>query len=346
MTNRFVKALNRKNNDTPPIWLMRQAGRYHSHYMGYRKEHGFLDICKKPQIACEVTMGPIDEFDFDAAIVFSDILFPIEQMGIDLKFDPGPQFGQYLKHIDDLNHYKEGAQLAHGMTYQADALNKIRTALPASKGLIGFVGGLMTLYIFTVEGSHKRGLDSAHAGLIDGRFDGFMEKMIPLLAENMVLQAQTNPDCLAILDSAAGSVDPHFYTHNYRPYLDRLIALFRKKCPDTKLLYYAKNITINTWQTLGDLDVQAFGIDHGLHMPTLFDMFGDTHALQGNIPPETMSMEEDDAQRKIADFLSMMQNDVSAKHRQGWICGLGHGILPTAHEANVHHFVRMLREKF
>lgn len=346
MTNRFVNALNRENKDTPPIWLMRQAGRYHSHYMGYRKEHGFLDICKKPQIACEVTMGPIDEFDFDAAIVFSDILFPIEQMGLDLVFDPGPKFNHYLRSLNDLDRYKSGAELAHGMSYQADALNKLRTALPASKGLIGFVGGLMTLYIFAVEGTHKKSLDSAHKGLIDGRFEGFMEKMIPILAENMVLQAKTNPDCLAILDSAAGTVDPVFFDNNYRPYLDRLIALFRKQCPDTKLLYYAKNITIETWKTLGDLGVQAFGIDHNQHLPELFDLYGDTHALQGNIPPETMSMTEDEAQAKIKDFLAMMKSDVSDKHRQGWVCGLGHGILPTALEANVHHFIRLLRETF
>lgn len=348
MTNKFKKALTLQNDGTPPIWLMRQAGRYHSHYQNLRQKHGFLELCRQPDLACEVTLGPIQDFDFDAAILFSDILFPIELMGPALDFNPGPIFDYYLKDISDLSRFKSNPSRIQELSYQAEALHKIRFALGPNKGLIGFVGGLLTLYIFAVEGTHKKGLDNALAGLKDGRFEEFMERMIPMLAENMVLQARAKPDCLAILDSAAGAFtndNEGFFQEVYRPYVDKLIALFREKCPDTKLLYYAKNITLADWKSLSDLDVQAFGIDHSHHLPDLFDLYGETHALQGNLPPETMSMDEDMAAKEITKFLNMMK-EIPSHQRKGWICGLGHGILPTAKENNVRQFINQLRSTF
>lgn len=345
MTNSFIKALNRDNDGTPPIWLMRQAGRYHSHYQGLRKKHGFLELCRNSDLAREVTMGPINDFDFDAAILFSDILFPIEMMGPGLDFNPGPKFDYYLREPADLKKYSSDIGRIGELGFQAEALNKIRGALGSDKGLIGFVGGPLTLYVFAVEGSHKQGLDSAKAGLTDGRFEGFMEKLIPLLAANMALQAHANPDCLAILDSAAGSMGDDFFQSHYRPYLDRLIAQFRQNCPDTKLLYYGKNISFESWQSLENLDAQAFGIDHSHDLNALMALYGGSHALQGNLPPETMSMEPKEAQKAIENFLQKM-SDVPKELRRGWICGLGHGILPTAKEDNVRQFIKSLREIF
>lgn len=348
MTSKFVQTLNLENEGTPPIWLMRQAGRYHSHYQNLRQKHGFLELCRNPDLACEVTLGPIQDFDFDAAILFSDILFPIELMGPSLDFNPGPIFDYYLKETQDLERFSSAPERIKELSYQAEALHKIRFALGPNKGLIGFVGGLVTLYIFAVEGTHKKGLDNAYAGLKDGRFDAFMEKMLPMLAQNMILQAKAKPDCIAVLDSAAGAfseLDDSFFQEKYRPYINKLIALFRQECPQTKLLYYAKNISLNDWKSLSDLDVQAFGIDHSHHLPDLFELYGETHALQGNLPPETMSFEPQEAEIAINRFFDMME-DVPLSKRKGWICGLGHGILPTAKETNVKTFIQTLRTRF
>jgi len=101
--NRFLNALQGKPQKIPPIWLMRQAGRYHSHYQNLKKNFSFEELCKSPQLSAETAMGPIEEFDFDVAILFSDILFPLESLGMNLKYDPGPQFSELLS---EQNHRK------------------------------------------------------------------------------------------------------------------------------------------------------------------------------------------------------------------------------------------------
>src|SRR4051794_35817704 len=99
---RFEAAILKQNDSRPPIWLMRQAGRYHSHYQELRKKYSFIELCKKPEVACEATLGPIRDFNFDAAILFSDLLFPLEVMGMGLKYDEGPKLDWHLREVDDL----------------------------------------------------------------------------------------------------------------------------------------------------------------------------------------------------------------------------------------------------
>src|SRR5258707_6516073 len=95
-------ALARRNAGRPPVWFMRQAGRYHRHYQALRARHEFIELCKNPQLATEVTMGPIEDFDFDAAILFSDLLFPLEAMGMGLEYAPGPRLGWHLRTLSDV----------------------------------------------------------------------------------------------------------------------------------------------------------------------------------------------------------------------------------------------------
>ncbi|MGC2463526.1 MAG: uroporphyrinogen decarboxylase family protein, partial [Steroidobacteraceae bacterium] len=96
------QALARRNAGRPPVWFMRQAGRYHRHYQRLRARHDFMDLCKRPELAVEVTLGPIEDFGFDAAILFSDLLFPLEAMGMGLRYEPGPKLDWHLRSTADL----------------------------------------------------------------------------------------------------------------------------------------------------------------------------------------------------------------------------------------------------
>src|SRR5690606_24617806 len=127
-------------------WFMRQAGRYHSHYQKLRATHGFTQLCKKPELACEVTMGPIEDFGFDGAILFSDILFILESMGMPLDYDPGPKLGWLLRSTDDLKNLNGSVDVAQSLGFQRDALALLKNRLPEDKSLIGFVGAPFTLY--------------------------------------------------------------------------------------------------------------------------------------------------------------------------------------------------------
>src|SRR6185437_6011753 len=130
-------ALRRENDSRPPVWLMRQAGRYHSHYQRLKGRHTFMDLCRKPELACEVTLGPVRDFGFDAAILFSDLLFPLEAMGTGLRYDPGPKLDRHLRSPADLEWLKGGRELASFVSFQAEAMREIRQALPSEKGLLG-----------------------------------------------------------------------------------------------------------------------------------------------------------------------------------------------------------------
>lgn len=288
-------------------------------------------------------MGPIRDFDFDAAILFSDILFPIEAMGISLDFNPGPQLGRLLRETEDLQYYNPIKDMRDFMGFQAEALIELRRQLPAEKGLIGFVGGPLTLYQFAVEGSGKQ--EMAPAGFTDGRYEGFMERLLPILAENMALQAEAGIDCMAVLDSSAGILSLADYQRFYLPKLQQLLALFRAKCPDVPVLYYSKGTDHQWWELLKNLPLQGLGIDHGNPLAASLKRFGKSYAMQGNIPPEWMNLEWKDLEPKLLPIFAEVKA-LPQEYRQGWICGLGHGIQPMAKEENVRHFVKLVREYF
>src|SRR5260221_14647233 len=155
---RFQNALARRAQCTPPIWLMRQAGRYHKHYQVLRQQHSFMDLCKQPELAAQVALGPVQDFDFDAAILFSDLLFPLEALGMGLEYtERGPQLGWNLNQ-QTLSRLRSIADAWPHLLFQRDAMRATRELLPEDRSLIGFVGGPWTLFVYAVEGSHSGSL--------------------------------------------------------------------------------------------------------------------------------------------------------------------------------------------
>ena len=218
------QALARRNRGRPPVWFMRQAGRYHRHYQRLRARHDFMDLCKQPELAVEVTLGPIEDFGFDAAILFSDLLFPLEAMGMGLRYEPGPKLDWHLRSTADLARLQGGAARAAHMSFQAEAIARLRARLPADTSLIGFVGGPFTLYAYAVAGSHEGFAREGIAGLDNGLYAGFNERLCELLAANMALQAEAGADCVAIFDTAAGTLSPEQFARLAAPALAAVVA--------------------------------------------------------------------------------------------------------------------------
>ena len=136
-----------------PVWFMRQAGRYHNHYQGIKKNSDFMTMCKNPELAAEITMGPIDDFNFDAAILFSDLLFPLEQLNMGLSYHSGPPTLEWnMKDLESLNKLKVLEPSEKFYRFQADALRLLKEKLPHPKTLLGFVGAPFTLYTYACEG--------------------------------------------------------------------------------------------------------------------------------------------------------------------------------------------------
>ncbi len=344
--NLFQAAM-RRMNDTqrPPVWFMRQAGRYHSHYQALRKEHSFVELCKTPQVACEATLGPVEDFGFDAGILFSDLLFPLEAMGMGLSYNEGPALSWHLKTNAQLAQLRGGVELAQHMNFQGDAMKLIRAALPKDKGLLGFVGGPLTLFFYAVEGSHKGDLADARAGLSDGRFEGFCDLLCELLAENMAIQARNGADTIAILDTCGGEVDPMQFKTLIVPQLKRVIELFHRRCPDFPITYYSKKTDSEYWKSLVELPISVLGIDWNHSLPEVLKNWSDRFAIQGNVDPEWLFLPAEELEARLFKVFESVR-ELPAKLRRGWICGLGHGVLPKTPESNVRLFLRMEREIF
>jgi len=344
--NLLSAAVSMQNVQRPPVWMMRQAGRYHSHYQGFRKKYSFIDLCKLPEVACEVTLGPVEEFGFDAAILFSDLLFPLEAMGMGLKYEEGPKLSFHLRELSDLKKLQGGAKLVEQLAFQGDALKLIRKRLPSSCGLLGFVGGPLTLYCYAVEGSHQGQLDSARGGFIDGRLNGFFELLSELLVENMVLQANSGADAVAVLDTCAGEFSPEIYREWVVPQLAIVLKKFKERCPHTPVVYYSKGTGPLHWAALKGLPISCLGIDWKNDLVKVLSDWSETWAIQGNVDPSWLLQKSKPELEILLRKLFFEIKALPAEKLRGWICGLGHGILPKTPEENVHLFVQLQKEMF
>jgi uroporphyrinogen decarboxylase len=339
------QALARRNRGRPPVWFMRQAGRYHRHYQRLRAKHDFIDLCKRPELAVEVTLGPIEDFGFDAAILFSDLLFPLEAMGMGLRYEPGPKLDWHLRTPADLAKLSGGAARAAHMSFQAEAIAQLRTRLPADRSLIGFVGGPFTLYAYAVAGSHEGFAREGIAGLNNGLYAGFNEHLCELLAGNMALQAEAGADCVAIFDTAAGTLTPEQFARLAVPALAAVARAFRARCPDTPLIYYSRDTGPEHWAALRDIDLQCLGIDwrHDLDQALLAQ--APHWSVQGNLDPQWLLLPPNELEALVREvFMRVLA--LPQASREAWVCGLGHGVLQHTPEDNVRLVLKVQREMF
>jgi uroporphyrinogen decarboxylase len=337
-------AIHRRNTGRPPVWMMRQAGRYHSHYQSLKRYNDFISLCKNPLLAAETALGPIHDFNFDAAILFSDLLFPLEAMGTGLRYDPGPKLDLHVRTLDDVAKLKGGAEQAGFMQFQAEALKLTRARLRGDKGLIGFVGGPFTLYVYAAAGSHEAA-KAALPGLTNGVYEAFNAKLLDLLAANMLLQSRAGAECVALFDTAAGEIDADTYGRHVVPVLADVLARFREVDSTTPVIYYSRGTGPAYWDLLKDLPFQCLGIDWRHDMTEVLARYGDRWAIQGNVDPEWLHLPGDELERRLREYFERLKA-LSPELRRGWICGLGHGILQRTPESNVRRFVSLQREFF
>jgi len=331
---RFQNALARIPQATPPIWLMRQAGRYHRHYQDLRRQSSFMDLCKRPELAAQVALGPVLDFDFDAAILFSDLLFPLEALGMGLEYtDAGPQLEWKLT-AETISRLREVEQAWPHLLFQGEAVRTTRHLLPDNKSLIGFVGGPWTLFVYAVEGTHKH----VEAAVKDFTlFEQFCETLVPLLVRNIENQFANGAEVIMIFDTAAGELAPEVFQREVVPQLERLAQVF-----PARLGYYSKGtrrehlnhslFTGSSWA--------GIGVDQNWDLLDAFAMF--PHGfVQGNFDQNLLlNSRPDELKQHLTSFL----NPLLKHDRTGWICGLGHGVLPRTPEENVRLFVNTVRE--
>ena len=328
--NKFYNALNQISQSTPPIWFMRQAGRYHSHYQQLKLKYTFEELCKNAELAAEVACGPVEEFDFDVAILFSDILFVLEGLGLELEFNPGPIFKEEL----NLKNYKKFNDIDRAidhMTFQSDAIKFTRQKLAKNKSLIGFVGGLWTILRFaTGQNKEKKNFQNFY---ID-----FMETtLLEVIKKNIKLQLDAGAEVVMMFDSGISSLDNDFFRGKYKLLLKNISNSF-----PNKVGYYARGKNYSEISYLSDLPFAGLGVDSGVELKHIFlnSKFG---FVQGNFNENYLLLDSKELENKLHIFSENMKN---IGNLNGWVCGLGHGINKTTPEKNVHLFIETIRKKF
>ena len=335
---RFSNAINNVPQNIPPIWFMRQAGRYHSHYQGLRKKHSFVELCKEPELAAEVAMGPINDFDYDVAILFSDILFPLESLGLRLDYKPGPTFENLLTPgaLKDLDHSEK---IIDDMSFQAKALSLTRDVLPESKSLVGFVGGPWTLLSYGTGIKHETSIRDVHK-------NEFYEKLlydvlIPSLRLIIQMQLDNSAEIVYMFDTNAAQLESDYFI---RKYIGEIKQNIFSAFPNQVAYFCKENPLLNDPSSISDhqLAGMVYGENKGLEtiLPKLESGF-----LQGNFDPKNLLLPEKEFQFEVDNFIKIFRN-LSDTERSGWVCSLSHGVLPKAREDNVRYFIEKVRSNF
>jgi uroporphyrinogen decarboxylase len=319
--DRFLRALRGEPVDTTPIWIMRQAGRYLPEYRATRARAGsFLDLCKTPELACEVTLQPIERLGVDAAILFSDILIPVEKMGVPLGFsdETGPR----------LEPVRDAAGIAalrvpdpdEEMPYVMEAIRLVRRALDGKVPLIGFSGAPFTLMSYVVEG--KTGKQFTDTKRLMFATPDLAHQLLGKLADTCIsyltAQVRAGAQALQLFDSWVGQLAPEDFRVFAAPYVSRVIQALRPL--NVPLIYFA-NDGATLYRDAATLGADALGIDWRTPLSQARAQVGDGVTLQGNLDPCVLFAPIPEIERRAATVLT---EAAGGRH----VFNLGHGILP------------------
>ena len=304
----FNNALNRVPQKIPPIWFMRQAGRYHSHYQNLKVEYSFEELCKNPELSAKTALGPIEDFDFDVSILFSDILFPLEALGMDLSYNPGPVFRKFI-HPNNFDELKSVNEAIIDLNFQGDALKLTREVLPNNKSLIGFIGGPWTVTSYGT--GMNKGID--YKGKLKNDFISklLIEKIIPLLKKNIELQISSGAEIVMIFDTDAKSISDSENFNNYSKYLYKEVI---KEFPK-KIGYYSKSPFDNKFfvdeLNSDDCLLAGLGVDHQLSMDHWFKEINNGF-IQGNFNQESMVKDHDEFKKDFDIYVCLLYTSDAA----------------------------------
>lgn len=322
MTNdRFLKACRREPVDRTPVWFMRQAGRYMAEYQRIRAKHGILDVCKTPDLAAEVTLQPIERFDLDAAIIFADILLPLEPMGLELTFreEEGPVILNPVRHQDDVTRLRHVERDAFRFSFDAVTLTK--KALAGRVPLIGFAGAPFTLASYAIEGGSSRNYLNTKQMMFSrpDQWHALLGKLSDVVVTYLENQIRAGVEVVQIFDSWVGCLSPADYSEYVLPHVKAVID--RLKPEGIPIIYFGTG-TSTLLPLMRSAGSDVLGLDWHVELDEAWARVGFDVAVQGNLDPVVLFAPLPEIERRIKDILHRAGN------RAGHIFNLGHGILP------------------
>jgi uroporphyrinogen decarboxylase len=317
---RFLKACRREQVDCTPVWLMRQAGRYMSEYMEIRNKSDFLTMCKTPEVATEVTLQPVNKLGVDAAILFADILLPLEGMGIDLKFakNEGPVISNPVRTGNDVENIRI-LEAEEATPYVMDAIRMIRRELDGRVPLIGFSGAPFTIASYIIEGGGSKEYKNCKTMMWQAPeiWDALMEKISEVLLRYLKAQIKAGAQAVQIFDSWVGALSPDDYKTYVLPYSKYVLSGLKNE--GVPVIHFANNAS-SMLELVVEAGGDVIGLDWRINIDDAWKKIGYDKAVQGNLDPFTLFAPPKLIEEKVKHILELVGN------RPGHIFNLGHGI--------------------
>jgi uroporphyrinogen decarboxylase len=334
----FAKACRKESTPHTPIWLMRQAGRYMPEYRAIREHHSLLEICKKPDLAAEVTITAAEKLGVDAAIIFADLLLPLEVMGIPFRFasGEGPVIERPVRNWADVAALR--TDRASDLGYVAEAIKRVAGYFGRKLPVIGFCGAPFTLASYMIEGGGSRYyLETKKLMYREPQvWNELLSKLTAVVAEYALDQARAGADAIQVFDSWVGCLGVDDYVHHVLPHTTRLIT--RIKEAEVPVIYFGTE-TATLLPHMLQTGADVIGVDWRIPLDEAWKTMGHKPAIQGNLDPVAMFAGEDEVRRRADTVLR------EANGRAGHIFNLGHGILPETPVENVRALVQHVHER-
>ncbi len=343
MNDTFLKACRGEDVPYTPVWIMRQAGRYLKQYQKIRKKVDFLTLCKTPELAAEVTIQPIDALGVDAAILFSDILIPLEPMGMDLKFyeKKGPVFKNPIRDKAAVNKLII-PEPEESVNFVLETIKILRRELEGRVPLIGFSGAPFTLATYIIEGGTSKNFLNTKRMIFQNPalYESLIDKITKTTTAYLKAQIRAGAQAVQLFDTWAGIFSPRDFKDYALPYVQRIIKALKDWQKDEKkkqvpIIYFVGQ-TAGLLEEIKTSGADVIGIDWRINIDDAIRRLGDNFSVQGNLDPCALFLPKKQLEERIKEILNM------ASAARGHIFNLGHGVLPETPVENVAAMVEMV----
>jgi uroporphyrinogen decarboxylase len=336
MSDRFVRACRHEPVDATPVWFMRQAGRSFAAYRKLRERYGILELAKTPELCAEVTLMPVHELGVDAAVLFADIMLPLEPMGVGLRIEPeiGPIIDRPIRSTADVEALRPFD--ASEVSFTLDAIRLVRRELDGSAGVIGFSGAPFTLACYLIEGRPSRDFATAKAFMYrePAAWHGLMERLSSMVASYLRAQVEAGADVVQVFDSWVGGLGPTDYATFVQPHVKRIFDAL----VDVPTIHFGTG-TSAILELMAGAGGDVIGVDHRVSLADAWRRVGDDRGIQGNL----------DAARLLAGWEPTEAGAravlAEAGGRVGHVFNLGHGVLPQTDTGLLRRLVDLVHEE-
>lgn len=334
MNDRFLRACQLKPVDATPVWFMRQAGRYMEEYRTLRQKHSLLDICRNPELATQVTLQPVNRLEIDAAILFSDLLLPLEPMGLPFDFveGEGPRIEHPIRNAEDIGRLRS-FEPRDALGHVLETIRLLQPELAGRIPLIGFAGAPFTLASYAIEGGPSKQYARTKTLMYSEPrlWHQLCELLGSVIADYLAAQVEAGVQAVQLFDSWVGTLTAKDYREFILPHSQRILQ--EVKSLDVPVIHFGTG-TSHLLGDMRDAGGDVIGVDWRIPLDEAWDKIGNDYAVQGNLDPTLLLGPLD---RLIAGADDVMQR---AAGREGHIFNLGHGILPNTPVEHVQALAR------